>query len=170
MKQALLPLLLSVLLASCASLTPYQPADSRGYGYTEQRLESNRFRISYLANAATDPSAVEDYLLLRAAEMTVYNDYQWFVIALKSQGREPDSREPRLGIGIGVGSGGGGSGMSIGLGGDVLGGGQDYRAQADVVMFSGDKPADRSDAYDAAQLITQLGGQVARPASPAAGK
>jgi len=59
-------------LSACATETAYQPAgpNSDG-GYREQQIESNRVRISFSGNSLTDRETVENYLLFRAAELTV---------------------------------------------------------------------------------------------------
>ena len=45
--------LLGLLLAACAGKpTPYQAAQG-GYGYSEQRLEDNRYRVSFAGIDAT---------------------------------------------------------------------------------------------------------------------
>lgn len=155
--------MLPLLLASCASVTPYQPADSRGYGYSEQRLESNRYRITFIGSGATPPGTVDNYLMLRAAEMTVFNGYDWFALTGRSQGLEPQQREPSLGIGIGMGSHGSGGGVSLGIGQTIAGGKSPNRAQADVLMYAGQKPTDRSDAFDAREVKANLEAQVLRP-------
>ena len=60
-------------LAACATATPYQPAGFNGQrgGYAEQRLENNRFRVSFSGNSVTSRDQVEMSLLLRSAELTV---------------------------------------------------------------------------------------------------
>ncbi|MFW2344234.1 MAG: CC0125/CC1285 family lipoprotein, partial [Brevundimonas mediterranea] len=40
-------------LAACATATPYQPAGFNGErgGYAEQRVENNRYRVSFAGNS-----------------------------------------------------------------------------------------------------------------------
>lgn len=67
-------------LAACATPTPYQPAiDGNGYG--EQRLEADRYRVWFAGNAVTPRQTVENYLLYRAAEITLETGHHWFRIA-----------------------------------------------------------------------------------------
>jgi hypothetical protein len=56
-------------LAACATATPYQPAGYNGQrgGYAEQRLESDRYRVTFAGNSLTSREQVEMALLLRAA-------------------------------------------------------------------------------------------------------
>lgn len=70
-------------LAACATSTPYQPVmrgGSTAGGFSELRIESNRFRVNFLGNSLTSRETVEGYLLFRAAELTVQNGYDWFAI------------------------------------------------------------------------------------------
>src|SRR3546814_2342802 len=77
-------------LAACVSVTPYQPA-SKGYGYSEQRIENNRFRINFAGNSDTPKQTVETYLLFRAAELTLKSGYDYFVFASDSRSEEHTS-------------------------------------------------------------------------------
>lgn len=70
-------------LASCATPTPYQPATARGAygnGYSDEQLEANRFRVSFAGNSLTSRETVERYLLYRAAQLTVEQGYDHFVL------------------------------------------------------------------------------------------
>ncbi len=61
----------------CSASSPAPPrrpsiaAASDGYGYRDQQIESNRYRVSFSGNVATDLDAVRDYALYRAAELTL---------------------------------------------------------------------------------------------------
>ena len=70
-----------VALASCATPTPYGPASQGGgYGFSEQQIESNRFRITFRGNSLTSRENVENALLYRAAELTVQQGYDHFIV------------------------------------------------------------------------------------------
>lgn len=62
------------LLAGCTKPTPYQPIGAHGddprYGYAEQELSGDRYRVTASGNEATSRETVENYLLFRAAELT----------------------------------------------------------------------------------------------------
>ena len=71
-------------LAACATPTPYQPnvrGASTSGGYSEMRLENNRYRVTFAGNSLTTRETVEAYLLFRAAELTVQSGYDWFTVA-----------------------------------------------------------------------------------------
>ena len=70
MKRLLLAAAAALSLAACATPTPYQPLVRNGTatgGYTETRISSDRFRVSFQGNTITDRETVERYLLYRAA-------------------------------------------------------------------------------------------------------
>ncbi len=66
-------------LAACTTATPYGPANG-GYGFSEQRVEDNRYRISFRGNSSTSRETVENFLLYRAAELTLEGGYDYFVM------------------------------------------------------------------------------------------
>lgn len=74
---------LALSLAACATPTPYQPAvqgKATYGGYSELRLEPNRYRVNFQGNSLTSRETVEGYLLFRAAELTVQSGYDWFAV------------------------------------------------------------------------------------------
>ena len=82
---------LLLVSAGCATSTPYQPfsdrADAYG-GYTDERLESGHYRVTFAGNMLTTRQRVEDYLLFRAAELTTQEGYDWFVVIDKEMDHE----------------------------------------------------------------------------------
>lgn len=80
--------LLALAVAACqVSPTPYQPASagsraaSARYGYTDQQIEPDRYRVTFAGNSYTDRETVERYLLYRAAQLTVERGYDHFILA-----------------------------------------------------------------------------------------
>jgi len=76
-------LALAAGLAACATPTPYQPnipGQATSGGYSEIRLEPNRWRVNFQGNSLTSRETVEGYLLFRAAELTVQQGFDWFSI------------------------------------------------------------------------------------------
>src|ERR1700761_3258714 len=61
-----------MLLAACAQPAPFAPrgADQQT-GYTDRQLAQNRWRVTFTGNSATPREQVEDYLLLRSAQVTL---------------------------------------------------------------------------------------------------
>lgn len=66
------------LLGACATATPYQAAQDSSRGYAEQKVETNRWMVSFSGNSLTDRQTVETYLLYRAAELTSLEGYDNF--------------------------------------------------------------------------------------------
>ncbi|MDM4770591.1 hypothetical protein [Solimonas sp. SE-A11] len=160
MKKPLLLLAATLALSACATVTPYQPVDG-GLGYAEQKLEANRYRVRFTGSGKTPRATVENYLMYRAAELTVQNGYGYFLVA----GRDVETPQPRSGSGGGVSFGfgsGGHSGVGIGLG-TVIGGDEPSLAQMDVLMFAGKKPPNRPEAFDAREVLANLEPTIQRP-------
>ena len=157
MNRLSLPLIVAAGLAmsACASLAPYGAQMSPGgQGYAEQRIESNRFRVTYSGVGA--PGPVADMALLRAAELTTSQGYDWFEVTQRWIDGRPDSAgglQPSLGLGYGSGRSSGryGSSSTSGVGVGVglnFSGPSPTATTLEVVMGNGTKP-DRPDAYDA---------------------
>lgn len=80
-------------LAACATgPTPYQPAAGYERGYSEQKIEDARYRISFKGNSMTGRETVENYLLFRAAELTLQSGYDVFTIVSRDTDKDRDIR------------------------------------------------------------------------------
>lgn len=67
-------------LAGCETTPVYQPqTEQGGQGYTDKQLAENRYRVAYHGSSATNREVVEDFLLRRAAEVTLKEGYPAFV-------------------------------------------------------------------------------------------
>ena len=76
-------LLASALLAlgACASASLYEPARSvSAAGYSEQMIEANRWRVRYTGTQRMSPSQVQDYALMRAAQLTLEHGGRTFEV------------------------------------------------------------------------------------------
>ena len=141
----------ALALSACASLAPYGPQQSaRGQGFSEQQIESNRFRVTY--NGVGAPGPVVDRALFRAGQLTVGQGYDWFEVTQRWIDGRPDSAggvRPSVSIGAGGGRYGGysASGVGVGVGFD-LSGPQPTSTTLEIVMGRGQRP-DRPNAYDA---------------------
>ncbi|HEY1223678.1 MAG TPA: hypothetical protein VGE54_00505 [Brevundimonas sp.] len=147
-------------LAACASLAPYGPATGpNGQGYTEQRIEANRYRVTY--QGVGDARPVSDLAFRRAAELTLEQGYDWFEVTQRFVDGRPDSAggvRPSVSVGYGSGSYGGyrasGGGIGVGLN---FSGPSPTATALEIVMGRGQKP-DRTSAYDARSVRQSLGG------------
>ena len=90
-RPALILVAAGALLAACATATPYGPAGQGSrYGYSEQQVERDRYRVTFSGNSVTSREQVEMGLLLRAAELTVQNGGDWFTTV--NRATDVDSR------------------------------------------------------------------------------
>ena len=73
----------AAMLVGCASSSvDYSPADAPGAeGYSERAISSDRYSVTFVGDSSTELAIVQDYALLRAAELTVQKDYDWFSVA-----------------------------------------------------------------------------------------
>lgn len=72
---------LALTLAACAAAPPYRAAaNADASGYSEQAIGADRYRVRYTGAAGMDKAAVQDYALLRAAELTAENGHDWFEV------------------------------------------------------------------------------------------
>ena len=154
--QILSVVVVATTLAACSiAPTPYQPEGDDG-GYTDQRLESGRYRVKFAGNAQTPRETVEDFALYRAAELTLQTGNDYFEVVAKDV--EPvvgSSRGVSPGVGIGIGSGGNvGFGISTVYGGG--GASYSYVAYLDILVHEGDEPVDDPEAYGALDVIQRL--------------
>lgn len=153
----------ALLLASCVSPTPYQPRDN-GQGYTEQKLESDRYRVTFAGNSETSRETVENYLLYRAAEITLREGKDYFVVVSREGETHTTVTAPEVGGLFGTGWGPSSrstfTGLSVGTGGTRT---TEYYAQADIVLHEGAKPPDNTRAYAARALIENLEPAIVRP-------
>ena len=153
----------ALLLASCAEPTAYAPAAGR-YGYAEQQVENDRYRITFAGNSVTARDTVEIYLIYRAAELTRALGYDYFEVADKDTEKSTrffvtenfsgDSGrfDRRFGYGFGAG-------FATGAARPVV----EYEGALNIVVRRGAKPADRASAYDARDVLRRLGPRIRRP-------
>ena len=152
--------LLTVLVACSSSPTPYRPADGGETGYREQQIEDDRWRVSFTGNHATSLDTVRNYVLYRAAELTVAEGFDHFTVVDRTTESRGGGVSPAR-VGVGVGGGSGGSGVGIGLSSFLGGPSEQYSVFMDVVMARGAEPGD--DDHDARQVLENLGPTLVRP-------
>ncbi|PWE18420.1 hypothetical protein DDZ18_02095 [Marinicauda salina] len=164
----------ALALAACGGPTPYQPAgDSSRYGYSEQRIESDRYLVTFSGNSLTDRETVETFLLYRAAELTLERGYDHFRVVRRT------TDEERRYTGTGPYYGPYVSRFSVhyryfhphyGWYGwrdpfwdDVnVRETTRYEAVTEIVMGSGETPDD-PDVFDAREVVENLGPRLVRP-------
>ncbi len=153
----LLGTLAFIALAACSSgPTRYIPAlDSDDVGYREQRLETERYRVSFRGNADLKGPQVEDMAMRRAAELTVQSGYTWFHVVSRNTELASGTYTPSgPTVGVGGSTGSFGSGLGVGLGFNFGGDSRQYQSTLEILMGNGAKPADPN-AYDAQQVLAR---------------
>lgn len=174
-KPVLLAATAALALSACATATPYGPAspDSR-YGYSQQRIEGDRFRVNFAGNSVTSRDQVEMSLLLRAAEVTVENGGDWFTTVNRATDRDTrltggtdpfyyDRYSPFWGPSWRYSRRGLWSPWRDPFGPDFDVRQIDrYEATSEIVIGRGRKPANDPNAFDAREVIDNLGPRVAR--------
>ncbi|PHY13218.1 hypothetical protein CSW58_07255 [Caulobacter sp. B11] len=181
----------AVGLTACATATPYQP-NIRGQqvsgGFSETRLEADRYRVTFAGNSLTSRETVERYLLYRAAEVTVQQGYDWFETADRRTERtartviDPDPfARPGFGYGYPYGAWrpawryygpryGGWRAWDPFWGDPFFADrGQvrtieKFEASAEIVLHKGRKPEGDVRAFDAREIMINLGPTIQRPA------
>jgi len=165
-------------LAACMSPTYYQPADG-GNGYSSQQIADDRYRISFSGNSVTPRNVVDNYMLYRAAEITLASGHDYFVLLEHDVERNVTYRTyvdvPPGGYFYGYYGA-----LPYGPGlwpyydpflGPFYGGYAEvtaepiekYKAYATMAVHSGALPKDNPNAYDARDVIRRLAGYILRP-------
>jgi hypothetical protein len=179
-------------LAACETATPYQPnVPGASGGFSDQRLEANRFRVSFSGNELTSRETVEGYLLYRAAELTVAQGFDTFSVVDRHTDRdsrtyvEPDPLYHPWGPGFGYWRPSwryyGHYGHRVGwrswdpFWGDPFWGDrvdvqtvQKFEATAEIIMSHGPKDPKDARSFDAHAVMANLGPRIQRPPPPKA--
>ncbi|MBU1326387.1 MAG: hypothetical protein KJ676_14245 [Alphaproteobacteria bacterium] len=163
----------ALAVSACATATAYGPADVRGRGgYAEQRLEVDRYRVTFAGNSVTSREQVEMSLLLRSAELTVQSGYDWFATVERATDRDTrfyTTRDPFYSDRYGpywsprwrFYHRGFWSPYDRFWGADHDVRQVDrYQAAAEIIMGRGPKPAGDPNAFDARDVIANIGPRV----------
>lgn len=169
-------------LGGCTTTpTPYQPYRAEGAGgvhggYSELRLAPNRFLARFHGNEFTSRERVETYLLYRAAELTIANGYDWFVVADRHTEHDvetyvrqplfgaywqPNWRYYRSGVGWDVWYPGYGSPFwadTI----DVTTV-EAFEVEAEIILEKGPPPSAGQKAIDARRIMAEIGPTIQLP-------
>ena len=162
MKRLIIPCLLALSLSACATApTTFQPAGRPGgVGFSEMRIETGRYRVTFQGGPGAPPAQVQDYALLRAADLALAEGFDWFRVTDRATQQNGYSGAT-LGVGVGGGSYGRRSAVGVGVssGGIPLSGGPLLVTTLEVLMGKGPKPGS-PDTYDARGVRQSLGARV----------
>lgn len=158
-------------LGGCASSpATYGPkTEDRSTGYTDERLAQNRFRVTYVGNSVTPRVTVENFLLYRAAQVTLDAGFAGF---------EFDTRDTKAHTTYYSSFDGwpGWGGFHRGFGWYWHSWPYDsqidarpitrYEAYAEIVMLTADQVKAEPRALDARDVMNHLGPSVLPPSPP----
>ncbi|WP_035303573.1 CC0125/CC1285 family lipoprotein [Brevundimonas aveniformis] len=166
----------SLVLTACATPTVYAPEGYGGQrgGYAEQRVQEDRWAVAFSGNSLTSRETVEMYLLYRAAELTVQSGYDWFVTDYRETEADtryysnPDpwfrgSYGPYWGPNWRFYRGGYWTAWDPWYRDMDMRQATRYEARSEIVMGRGVAPAGERHAFDAREVMQNLGPRVARP-------
>jgi len=157
MKRFILSAAWSAALCGCATPTVYQPAQNgAAVGYSEVRIEPDRYRVTFHGGGGAPAAQVSDYVLLRAAQITLRDGDDWFRV-VDRMGERDRSSGGELSLGGGGASFGRGGSVGLGVGASFpLGGGPAITRSLEILVGKGSTPTG-IDAYDARAVIAQIG-------------
>lgn len=171
---------IAVLVAGCASETPYQPINAGSQvsgGYSNVRLSPDRYRVMFSGNTMTSRQTVETYLLYRSAELTSQQGFDWFEMAERNTDRNTRTYVDRPFSSGQYGWWGPAWRYRRGPGwtawdpyrGDPFWGDtldvrtvNQYEASAEIIMHRGSAP-DQPRAFNARDILATLGPNIQQP-------
>lgn len=172
-----------LLVAGCATETAYRPATGSGLsrtGYSDRMIEPNRFSVSFAGNSYTSRDTVERYLLYRSAELTVQHGFDHFILVDRNTDKHTRTYTTPGAFGPGPYGYWGPSWRYRGRGfgwrswdpfwGDPFWDRsvdvttvENYEATAEIVLGHGPKPANNVRAFDAREVMSNLGPSIIAP-------
>jgi hypothetical protein len=173
MKRPIIAAVAALVLSGCVTATPYQPASKHtsAEGYTEQRLQDDRWRVTFSGNEVTSRQTVDSYMLYRSAELTLASGFDWFETVDRSTEAQVTYYGPD-GYYDGAGWYGpyGGYWNPRWTYDNDWNAGTAYQVQANIIMHHGPKPPfDHPHAFDAREVLAHVGPHVIRPTIARAG-
>lgn len=162
MKNLIILLTIVGLISACSSRPDYRAAKNNGYGYQESVINQDKLRVHFKTRNDNKLKAI-DYTFLRAAELTVKQGYDWFVVTNRDVIVD-GKNQPRTSINTGFGTGRSCGlygctnqpsthlGIGINLGDNV---GQDIESILEVKLGKGVRP-EQQESYEAREIIENM--------------
>lgn len=162
LKNATLAAAAAIILGACVTATPYKPATGgiNSEGYSDTRIEPGKYRVGFRGNTSTDRATVENYILLRASELTLADGFGHFIVIDEDEGSLSNFNSTGFNNGFGGGFRGGGfRGGSFG-GGGISSSRTRERRKFDISViiqaFPGAKSDENYQAYNADAVVENL--------------
>lgn len=156
MRPVIASILLAASLTACATTpTTYRPANGSDRGWSQSRIEQDRFRVRFEAGADMEFDEAENMALRRAAEITLETGGDWFLVT--SHDVDGNDRNP-VGVSTGVSISSGSRGRSsrgVGVGLHFDGNAGEKSVSIEILVRSGPLPQDPH-AYDARDVLANL--------------
>ena len=165
-------LILFAILAMAGCATPptfYQPAGDGRYGFSEEQIDAETWRVRFAGNSATDRGRVEDYLLYRSAEIAAAAKADGFIVLKEDVEKDVTYYGTTHHSGYGYPYFWGHHGyhrhshFGVGLGTTNLRPVNSYTAYATIRLFKDLAPEGRGEAYDAAAILRVMAPKIVRP-------
>lgn len=159
----------ALFLSACVTATPYQPSSGgiSDYGYSETRIEPGKYRVNFRGNSSTDRATVENYILLRAAELSSADGLGHFMVLDEDEGSTSNFNTTGFNSGFGGRfSGRFNNGFGNGFGGTNTSRTRERRVfDIGVIIqgFPGKKSEEDFAAYNAEDVIANIGPIAQRP-------
>ena len=84
-------------LVSCAATPLYRAApNENAAGYREVLIEPGRYRVVFTGGRGTPASEVQDFALLRAADLTLSKGFSWFRVVSRATVEQDSGRGDRV--------------------------------------------------------------------------
>ena len=157
-----------VLTTACAAAPDYREASRSGaQGYSAQPLESNRYMVTYTGDRHQSVAEVQNYALLRAAELTMETGNDWFEVVATDTDTDVDVRERFAGRGYTtetqivrdcglLGCTTRARPVAVATDTYELDEERVYDHALEIILHKGPKPRDNPRAYDAADTAANL--------------
>ena len=164
-----------LVMVGCSKPTYYRPA-SDGFGYAEQKIDANRYRVVFAGNHKTRRETAHQYVLFRAAELADSEGYRYVVVNGQNQLIERYGdlfARPTERLDLGLEDGGGPAGSSGRNKSDdsVRSTVERYQAILDVSFYKaeGSVPADAREVYTTDEVLKDVGESIEFESGPPAG-
>ncbi|MDH3660754.1 MAG: hypothetical protein OEU92_12150 [Alphaproteobacteria bacterium] len=163
-----------VMVVGCTKPTYYRPA-SHGFGYAEQNIGHDRFRVVFAGNHKTRRETAHQYVLFRAAQLADHGGFSYVAINDQSQRieRYGDLRSrPTQRLDLGLEDGG--SPADLGGRDDdgrIRSAVERYQAILDVTFYHDKEsvPSTIREVYATDEVLKEVGKAIEFEAGPAGG-
>lgn len=99
MKTIMIFLSVTMLLAGCASQPDYRAAIDGSAGHSEQKISDDRYRVQFKIHSNSVADAT-DFALLRSAQLTQREGFDWFLVTSKETFIESTKMQPASSVGV----------------------------------------------------------------------